>query len=318
MKKIYFVLLIVISLLISNSALNAQIKGVRDAKNKVQEKKDQVEDAKDQIPQNKDLEKVKESAKKVRQETEKGVVDWSEQYIEARGMSAIDTSRFKVKAQAKLMARRGAIVDAQRNLLEIINGVRVVGETKVEDMIATKDYIYTRLDGVIKGAQMVGEPIEEDGIIMVTMRVPLYEADGLAPALLDDKTDAGDKTNIPDVTDNNIKPDDALIGESAFAFNLNGKSYDPALFPLIVDEQGNILADFTKIYNPKQGKFPQILNSSKDLLEAAGFKKGVDIIDVIAAEDGKLVVSTEMKDKFDWNKLLNTVSKVGKFLMLFV
>ena len=40
-------------------------------------------------------------------------VNWTTQYIEAKGWSVIDTARFKIPGQAKLMARRGAVVDAQ-------------------------------------------------------------------------------------------------------------------------------------------------------------------------------------------------------------
>lgn len=263
----------------------------------------------DQKPNKKALEEVEKKSKKLREETEKGVIDWSEQYIEATGMSAIDTSRFKIKAQAKLMARRGAIVDAQRNLLEIVNGVRVVGETKVEDMIATSDYIYTRLDGVIKGAKMMGEPIEQDGIYMVTMRISMYDQDGLAPVVVPEG-----KKPVPPVP--NPTPNDDI--PEFIGFDLNGQKYDPSLFPLVVDEDGNVLADFSKVYDPQKGRFPKILESSKDILEAAGMKKGVDIINVISAQDGKLVVSTDAKKKFNWDKVLNTAGKISKFLMLLI
>ena len=42
------------------------------------------------------------------------------------GSSVIDNERFKLLAQAKAMAIRGATVIAQRNLLEIINGVNIL------------------------------------------------------------------------------------------------------------------------------------------------------------------------------------------------
>jgi len=102
------------------------------------------------------VEQVIAQSKPVIQEKPNGSINWTEQYIEAKGASVIDNERFKNAAQAKLMAKRGAIVDAQRNLLEIIKGVNVTSETTVNDMITTRDYIYTRIDGVIKGAQLVG------------------------------------------------------------------------------------------------------------------------------------------------------------------
>ena len=44
-----------------------------------------------------------------------GQVNWSEQYIEAKGTAVIDYDRFPNQAQARAMATRGAIVVAQRN-----------------------------------------------------------------------------------------------------------------------------------------------------------------------------------------------------------
>lgn len=254
------------------------------------------------------IDKIVKKSKQVTQKTGKGVINWTDQYIEAKGMSAIDTARFKIPAQAKLMARRGAIVDAQRNLLEIVNGVRVVGETKVEDMVTTSDYIYTRVDGVIKGAKPVGEPHEQDGAMVVTLRIPLYDQEGLAPAVVDPEDKPEPKPEP--------KPDEDIPG--MIGFNLDGKQYDPSLFPLIVDEEGNVLVDFRKIYDPSKGKFPKILNSSKDILKMAGVDKGVEIIDVIQAQDGKIVVSTETKKKFNWDKVLNTFTTVSKFLLLLI
>lgn len=124
---------------------------------------------------------VEEFSEPVVEQYTNGNVNWSEQFIEAKGTSVIDNERFKIPAQAKAMAIRGAVVIAQRNLLEIINGVKITGETRVQDMIATNDYVYSRVDGLIKGAQQIGEPIEIDGLIEVTMRVPLYASNGLAP-----------------------------------------------------------------------------------------------------------------------------------------
>lgn len=259
-----------------------------------------------------------------------GNINWTTQYIEAKGESVIDTVRFKNKAQAKAMAIRGAVVVAQRNLLEIINGVRVVGETKVEDMITTHDYIYTRVDGLIKGAEMVGDPIEQYGTIQVTMRVPIYAQNGLAPVIYDviPKRDVVDPNNRGDAnnTDNNKKTDKkddkAPKPENeeiqSVAFRLNNQLYDPAIFPLVVDEKGQVLLDFTKFYDPKSGKFPKILKETKDILELSGAAKGVKIIDVISAQDGKLVVSTVAKNKINWDKISESINKIGKILMLFM
>lgn len=83
------------------------------------------------------------------------------------------------------MARRGAVMDAQRNLLEIIKGVSVNSESTMEDLYVTSDVVKTRVDGVLKGAQIVDEGQNPDGSYFVKMRVPLYGSTGsLAAAAL--------------------------------------------------------------------------------------------------------------------------------------
>jgi hypothetical protein len=244
-----------------------------------------------------------------------GSIDWGKQYIEAKGESVIDTVRFKNKAQARAMATRGAVVVAQRNLLEIINGVKVYGETTVENMITTNDYIFTKVEGIIRGAEIIGDPKEEWGMMTVTMRVPLYENNGLAPAVYD-AVDSKSAIIDEEEKSKDIKETEEKLAE--FIFDLTGMNFDPALFPVIVDENGDVLVDLYKIYDPKQGKFPQILQTTKEMLELTGVKKGVDIIEVIDAYDGKIVVSTKAKKKFNWEKITNTITKIGKILLLFV
>mgnify|MGYP005855661643 CR=1 FL=1 len=263
------------------------------------------------------VEQVIAQSKPIIQEKPNGSINWTEQYIEAKGASVIDKERFKNPAQAKLMAKRGAVVDAQRNLLEIIKGVNVTSETTVNDMITTRDYIYTRIDGVIKGAQLIGEPIEKDGTIEVRMRVKLYDQDGIAPAIYSDIPTLKKTTTVSDVV-NQVPPevkDQVLKG---LAFNLNGKKFDPSMFPIIVDENNNLVLDMTKLYDPKTGKFPQLLNTTEQLLKDVGFKKGVEVLNVLKAESGKLVIDNKSLKKVNWQKIGQVSGKIGKFLMMLI
>lgn len=267
------------------------------------------------------MESRPENTQPVVQQTENGQVNWSAQYIEAIGFAIIDTERFRNPAQAKLMAIRGATVVAQRNLLEIANGVKVVGETTVQDMMTINDEIVTRVEGVVRGAQMVGEPVEKQGFVEVTLRMPLYAQGGLAPTLHQEasqlansyKTAADYTVPIAQVLGSNRAGSNGI--PAGIAFQFNGKKIDPSMFPLIVDEKGNLVFDLTKMYDPKTGLFPQILQTTKDIFDAAGYQKGMEVINVIDSFDGKIVVSQKDAKKINWGKIGKIAASVGSILL---
>lgn len=75
---------------------------------------------------------------------------------------------------AKVLARRAAVVDAQRNLLESVKGVAVDSDTTVENFMLKSDIIHTKVNGIITGARVVSEEMQPDGVYKVTMAVPVY------------------------------------------------------------------------------------------------------------------------------------------------
>lgn len=56
----------------------------------------------------------------------------------------------KGTGQGKLLARRAAILDMQRNALEFLKGVRLDSSTTMEDMVVTNDKVRSAVDGLIK------------------------------------------------------------------------------------------------------------------------------------------------------------------------
>jgi len=79
----------------------------------------------------------------------------------------------KSPEQAKLMARRAAITDAQRNLAEIIYGIRLDAKTTVRNFVTQNDQIKSHLQAVLQGAQVVDARWEPDGTCTVRMEVPV-------------------------------------------------------------------------------------------------------------------------------------------------
>lgn len=78
-------------------------------------------------------------------------------------------STFENLAQRRLMAMRASELDAYRKLAEQIAGVHLFGSTSVNDYIAGRDRVRTRVDSYIRGAAIVNQEFEEDGMAVTTM-----------------------------------------------------------------------------------------------------------------------------------------------------
>lgn len=115
-------------------------------------------------------------------------VDWKNQVITVTGEGVAPTDAVNY-TQAKGLASKAARADAYRKLAEIINGVRVEGETTVERMLTTQDIIKLRVEATIKGAKIIDETFLSDGGYRVVMQVPLFGvSNSLASAVLERPT----------------------------------------------------------------------------------------------------------------------------------
>jgi len=99
-----------------------------------------------------------------------GEINWTQGIIYAKGYG---TAKEGLSApQKRLLSRRAAVVDGQRNLLELTKGVRLTSMTKVVDQIVEGSTTATRIQGVIKGAVPVEEHYQND-IYTVTLAMPI-------------------------------------------------------------------------------------------------------------------------------------------------
>lgn len=112
------------------------------------------------------------------------VTDWDGGSIQAEGYGTLpETARNP--GQAKILARRAAIVDAYRNLAEQVQGVNVNAETTVKDMAVQSDVIMTKVSALVKGARVISEEMSNDGSYKVVMQIPMYGVSGsLASAVM--------------------------------------------------------------------------------------------------------------------------------------
>lgn len=105
------------------------------------------------------------------EESSTGHINWTQGVITAQGYGTYPQN-ISMPAQRRLLARRAAIVDGQRNLLEMTKGVRLTSMTKVVDMMVENSTTATRVEGLIKGAAPSKESYQND-IYVVTMTMPI-------------------------------------------------------------------------------------------------------------------------------------------------
>ncbi|MBR1421559.1 MAG: LPP20 family lipoprotein [Selenomonadaceae bacterium] len=112
-----------------------------------------------------------------------GDVDWTNlQMIVAVGVGSAPEGMAAGRANA--LARRAALVDAQRTLAEMIKGVQVDAETTVDMLEVQSDVIRTKVSALIRGFQVMGEEVGADGLYYVKIGVPLFGNNSLASIVI--------------------------------------------------------------------------------------------------------------------------------------
>ncbi len=240
-----------------------------------------------------------------------GEINWTQQVIKAKGWGIIDT--ILPAPQAKLMAIRAATVVAQRNLLEIIKGVRVVSETKVQDLMTKSDYVYTRIEGIVKGAQMIGEPIEKEGMIEVELAIGIYDSSGIAPPI-----QKGLSIELAKLATLNEKEKEEIKKITGLVIDASGTGAKPAIFPRILDENGNVLFDPAQYYDPNDPtlqKIIKVVSTAEKEIKKTELGDNPYVIKALKAIHSDIVVSKEESKKVNWlKKTFQALIKIGKAL----
>ena len=112
-------------------------------------------------------------------------VDWDQAVIRVEGTGIPPAVAYN-SVQARMMARRSAIVDAYRQLAEQIKGVNVDATTTIQNMMMTNDTVTTKVSALVQGARIVDEKVLSEGGYSVTMQVPVFGvSNSIAQAVLE-------------------------------------------------------------------------------------------------------------------------------------
>jgi len=165
-----------------------------------------------------------------------GGINWTSGIIRAVGTGA-PPEKLYGKPEARPMALRAAQIDAYRNLLEVVEGVRIKSSTMVKNFMVTDDSISAQVSGMIRGAQVANKEYFDDGTVEVTLEMSLKG--GFAQLVLpqDIKQVEPIKATPPASAGETNKKisSDSFTGLVVDARGLNAK---PAMSPRVVDENG--------------------------------------------------------------------------------
>ncbi|OGQ83292.1 MAG: hypothetical protein A2289_08260 [Deltaproteobacteria bacterium RIFOXYA12_FULL_58_15] len=186
-----------------------------------------------------------------------GQVNWSDKTITATGSGAPSLKAPNV-AVARLGAERAAKMDALRNILEAVKGVRVESGKSAGDLMSTAE-VKSRVEGIVRDFKVMDTKYYSDGGVDVVVQVSI---DGvLAEAL------------VPNAGAKAAEPAAESGGVTGLIVNAKGLGVTPALAPKILDEAGN------EVYS--------VSNATSDAVKKHGVAGYTNALD-LAMKDGRV------------------------------
>ena len=221
--------------------------------------------------------------------------DWGNQAVTATGTGV--APRGAVGAQARILARRAAIADAQRQLAEAVDGVQVDAETTVEQMAVASDIIRTRISAKLKGAKIISENFASDGAYEVTMQLPMFGSNGFAQEVIQrpaevipfptpkpvEQTSPGSTTTVT-VTVNG--------GYTGVVIDCRGFGVNPVMSPVIKDASG------VKLYGHQNLDYDMVIRDGM-----ASYAR--DMSQATRAGSNPLVIKAERMEDHNANPVLS-------------
>ena len=159
-----------------------------------------------------------------------GNINWSQGVIQSKGIGA-PPEKYYGKPAARPLALRAAKLDALRNILEVINGVRIDSTTTVKDFAVEKDIIRTKVHGMVRGAEEIKTEYMSDGTVEVILQIKM--GGGFSQLVLPEEVKQVEP--IKTISPSQAPSSGLLTGMVVDARTLGVR---PAMAPKILDEDG--------------------------------------------------------------------------------
>lgn len=137
----------------------------------------------------------------------------------------------KYPAQARLKAKEAAETDAQRLLLERIDGLRLSGSTTVKDFLTSHSEIRNVAHGRLTGVEDVEIRYDPDGIVEATKQITLEQIVTIIKSSCDEvyHNGAWQKEEFQDISKRNERTILTVVGTGALDISARGPAPDRAV-----------------------------------------------------------------------------------------
>lgn len=252
------------------------------------------------------------------QQNTKGSVNWdkgAEADVEAIGIGLPPEN---MGVRGNILARRAAVVDAQRNLAEMIQGVQIDSETVMENLVITSDVVRSKVSAMVKGARIVDEGVNADGSYFVKIRVPMYGVtNSIASVALPEIRDNMEAEPLPEITDSTLSESDVKdVQRAAYTgvvINATGMGLEPTFSPVVYDVNGRVVygirnLDYDKAISQGMVEYASSLEKATHgsragdnplVINAVGVRGGKNSVNkvnvVVSVEDGDRILLASEK-----------------------
>ena len=243
-----------------------------------------------------------------------GQVDWNKGVIRSIGIGAGKLEYQKKNPGVyRAQAKRAAMMDAQRNLAETVNGVRVTSESTMEDMILQSDVVRTRVDSIIKNMSEVSSKYSDDGTYEVVLEMHIFgSTNSLSEvAFLPFKDEP--KISFPNPVDMTILNQPSVISNNytGLIIDCHGMNINCVMSPVIKNSNNQAIyghqnLDYDKIIINGMASYADTTSDEISRARAGTnplIVKAVSLSDlnsnpVISVEDADKILATNQHDKF--------------------